>query len=167
MPVNRGREREREMNEKQRRGGWGDEILRYGEIENVWESTGEGGWGKDRWVKEELSNESCCLSKVFFPLPCFSTQQMHAVTPDDLWPLKGIRRANAELVAHWRQLHPRRKVGNEILCFFSLRDYFQVCIIESENIISVCACAQTCLSARWSLFVSFSERKLRYLVLTK
>lgn len=164
MPVNRGREREREMNEKQRRGGWGDEILRYGEIENVWESMREGGWGKDRWVKEELSYESCCLSKIFFSLPCFSTQQMQAVT-FDLW--KGL----AEQTQSWWHIDANITHAIEwemrYTVFFSLKDYFQVCIIESENIINVCACAQTCLSAHWSSFVSFSERKLRYLVLTK
>lgn len=159
------RERERKRNEWETAERW----MRWWDftVWRNWKCVGEHERGRMRegqMGKGGVELWELLFVKDFFFITLFLNS---ANAGGDLWSLKGISRANAELVAHWRQHHTRHRVRNEIHCFFSLKDYFQVCIIESENIINVCACAQTCLSAHWSSFVSFSERKLRYLVLTK
>ncbi len=133
---------------------------------NVWESMREGGWGKGRWVKEELSNESCCLSKFFFHYLVSQRSKCRRWPPVtfDLW--KGL----AEQTQNWWHIDANITHAIEWEITYSVFFYwgiFFLCLHYWVCIINVCASTQTCLSDHWSLFVSFSERKLRYLVLTK
>jgi len=72
---------------------------------------------------------------------------------DPRWPLRGISRANSELVAHWRQRRTHHGFRNDILNFFIFIFFFPERLFSSlhywfwKHHLYVCVCSDLSVSS--------------------